>query len=116
MICFFSQIVLQHSPPPVISKVIECALKAVNPGGFLLFQIPTYIPNYNFNVIEYLGDSSAFMHPSNSYEMHAMSQAHIFKMVKDAGALVLEIYEDGKMGPHYKDSVSNTLFIKKMAS
>lgn len=110
---FFSQIVLQHSPPPVISKVIECALKAVNPGGFLLFQIPTYIPNYNFNVTKYLSDSSPFMHPSNSYEMHAMSQAHIFKMVKDAGGLVLEIYEDGKMGPHYENSVSNTLFIKK---
>jgi 2-polyprenyl-3-methyl-5-hydroxy-6-metoxy-1,4-benzoquinol methylase len=114
----FSLIVLQHSPPPVISMAIRGAIKCLNMGGVALFQVPTYIPNYEFIASDYISSPTEErqLHPSKSYEMHAIRQCDLMKIIDESGGRVLEIYEDDKMGPHYPSSTSNTLLVEKIRS
>lgn len=51
---FYSVIVLQHNPPPIILMLIRSALKALKPGGMAMFQVPTYIAGYSFNLLNWL--------------------------------------------------------------
>src|SRR5271169_236009 len=39
---FFSIIVLQHNPPPVILGILDAAFAGLRPGGLAFFQVPTY--------------------------------------------------------------------------
>ncbi|PKE30420.1 hypothetical protein CWS43_12415 [Rahnella sp. AA] len=112
----FSLIVLQHSPPPVISTAVRGAIKSLNLNGIALFQVPTYIPGYKFIASEYISSPAqdGHLHPSQSYEMHAIRQCDLLKIINEEGGRVLEMYEDDKMGPHYPSATSNTLLVEKV--
>jgi SAM-dependent methyltransferase len=112
----FSFIAFQHSPPPVISRAIRGAIRSLNINGVAIFQVPTYIPNYKFTAHEYLRSSNmnAFLHSSQEYEMHAVRQCDLFKIIDAEGGRVLEVYEDIKMGPEYPTATSNTFLIEKI--
>ena len=45
-----SFIVLQHNPPPVAVAILTKLLKRLNPGGIAVFQIPTFINRYRFDL------------------------------------------------------------------
>src|SRR5690606_35365601 len=53
---FFSIIVLQHNPPPIIVDILKAAFEGLKPGGILYFQVPTYGADYSFIEKEYRDD------------------------------------------------------------
>lgn len=103
---FFSIIVLQHNPPPLMAFLLETILDRLNPGGIAYFQIPTYIVNYEFSAADYL----AADRPPGEVEVHCLPQASLFDIIERAGCRVLEIREDGAVGAL---AISNRLLIWK---
>lgn len=104
----FSVIVLQHNPPPVIAYTLERLIGALNPGGVALLQIPSYRLGYTFSLEQYLAGA---LEPGGM-EMHFLPQHRIFSIVRAAGAQVLEVLEDGRIGTGRKD-VSNTFLLRR---
>jgi 2-polyprenyl-3-methyl-5-hydroxy-6-metoxy-1,4-benzoquinol methylase len=84
----YSGIVLQHNPPPVIAALLRKLMAAVLPGGYLLFQVPTFKLGYNFSAAEYLAGNRVRM------EMNAIPQRAIFAVGSEAGVIPLEVRED----------------------
>jgi SAM-dependent methyltransferase len=105
---YYSRIVFQHNPPPVIHLLIQNALKALNPGGIALFQIPVYSPGYRFKIDEWLAQDHAL-----DMQMHCLPQQHIFRLIQDEGCLPLEVREDDSAGTQY---LSNLFVVTKPAA
>lgn len=103
---FFSVIVLQHNPPPLIAAVLEILLKKLSPGGIGYFQVPTYLVNYRFWPDTYLSTEQ----PPGVPEMHLIPQSALFRLIERAGCRVLEIREDGAAGAA---AISNRLLVEK---
>jgi len=107
---FFSMIVLQHNPPPVIGMVLETVAEKLRPGGFAFFQVPTYQRGYSFDVDSYLSLSAS----EPDIEMHAFPQSEIFRIFREHGCLLLEVFEDGLSG-HRDNHRSNSFLFRKLA-
>lgn len=101
----FSVIVLQHNPPPVMAEILKNLLMKVNPGGFAMFQIPTFWKGYSFNANYYLSNLK------NSMEMHVLPQREIFRLIADNGFRTLEVREDTYTG--IRDGVSQTFLLHR---
>jgi SAM-dependent methyltransferase len=93
---FYSVIVLQHNPPPVIARMLQTILRKLRTGGAFFFQVPTYPPGYEFNVAAYLQRSNSV---GSSYEMHALPMHAVLDIIADAGARVREVLPDTWSGP-----------------
>ena len=91
---YYSLIVLQHNPPPIMREMLRAGLRRVRPGGYALFQIPALIFDYNFSVEHYLAGGWR-----DSMEMHALPQRVVFAELADAGFRLLEIVPDPFIGP-----------------
>lgn len=103
---FFSVIVLQHNPPPVIKRLIGVALGRLRSGGIAYFQVPTYARGYSFDADAYLRSGRR-----KGIEMHVLPQGHIFDLMSRFGCSLLEVREDGWVGmPGW---ISNTFLIQK---
>ena len=113
---FFSLIVLQHSPPPIISLVIRSAIESLNPKGIALFQVPTYMKAYDFKASDYIsGTTSDLFKPKHKkYDIHAIRQCDLFKLIYSAGGIPLEVIENTMLGHDYPGSMSNTMLIQKI--
>lgn len=111
----FSLIVLQHSPPPLITRAVRSAIRALNTGGIAIFQAPTYIANYNFVAADYIsgGSTKQFQASHGQFEMHAVRQSDLFSIVYSSGGEILEIFEDNRMGTEYQNAMSNTFVVRK---
>ena len=108
---WFSYIVLQHNPPPIIAMLLRRAFDMLRPGGLAIFQIPAYARGYNFNLAEYLAKPS----PVGEIEVHCFPQAVVFQLAREAGLDVLEVREDTAMGPP-SAWLSNTFVFRKQGS
>jgi SAM-dependent methyltransferase len=104
---FYSRIVFQHNPPPVIIELIRTALAALKPGGIALFQVPTYIVGYRFKLREWLETE----HPLDM-QMHCVPQATIFELVAAQQCSVVEIREDDSTGARDR-MLSNTFVVRR---
>ena len=105
---WFSRIVLQHNPPPVIARILERAFVLLEPGGMAVFQVPTYATGYRFRLAEYLArDRSA-----DGIEMHVLPQSAVFAIARDCGCEPLDVLEDGSAGP-MQDWCSTTFVMRK---
>jgi SAM-dependent methyltransferase len=104
---FYSRIVLQHNPPPVMLMLVRKALAALVPGGIAVFQCPTYIRGYSFNVGEYLSKMGGI----DNQELHALPQKEIFNAIADAGCDVINCYRDNSISN--PQSVSNRFVVQK---
>ena len=102
---FYSVIVLQHNPPPVIAKILRQVLTKVRVGGFAFFQVPTYCASYSFSPSAYKYD------PLDRMEMHAIPQKEVLGILDDAGFRLLELQEDGAVGD--SSMASHTFFARK---
>lgn len=103
---FYSLIVFQHNPPPIISILVANALRALKPGGIAVFQVPTYRVGYRFNVTEWLQTE----HPLKM-QMHCLPQQHVFAIVAKERAEVLEVLE---VATKARDPfISNTFVVRK---
>lgn len=89
---WFSRLVLQHNPPPVIAWVLATAFGRLAPGGVAMFQVPTHQEGYSFDLDAYLGRE-----PESVMEMHVLPQAVIFRLAAEARLQVLEVREDTQL-------------------
>jgi SAM-dependent methyltransferase len=105
---WFSYIVLQHNPPPVIALVLRRALGLLAPGGFAMFQVPTFATGYRHVVADYLGKPTE----TGTIEMHCLPQNVIFAIAAEAGCRLLEVREDTSAGPP-QYWLSNTFIFTK---
>jgi len=105
---FFSLIVLQHNPPPVIIDILKVAFNSLTQDGIAFFQVPVYSKNYSFSAQEYLKTSFE----NRSMEMHFLSQKAIFQLAKENGMRVLEVRSDHWTG-HFDSWISNTFLMRK---
>jgi 2-polyprenyl-3-methyl-5-hydroxy-6-metoxy-1,4-benzoquinol methylase len=107
---WFSYIVLQHNPPPVIAMVLRRAFMMLAPGGIAMFQVPTYAMGYHFNTTQYLASPTS----TGTIEVHCLPQQVVYQLAAEAGCLPLETREDDGMGPpsHW---LSNTFIFAKPA-
>lgn len=103
----FSQIVLQHNPPPIIAQTLKRLFMAVAPGGYALFQVPTYIHGYSFKVKQYLSTDQEQM------EMNALPQRVVFAIARESGCFPLEVREDTLAGD--ANMVSQTFLFMRPA-
>jgi len=104
---WFSRIVLQHNPPPVMRLILERALKLLTPGGVAVFQVPTYAVGYHFRLDEYLACSAG----AGEIEMHVLPQAEVFRIADRAGCFPLEVTEDESIG--VQDWISSVFVLRK---
>jgi SAM-dependent methyltransferase len=113
---WFSHIVLQHNPPPLIAQILETAFRSLRPGGITLFQVTTYCKGYEFNVEKYLrtvlpnGASPASQNVQ--MEMHVLPQSTIFALAEVNNMSVLEVREDNSTGDMER-YVSNFFVMRK---
>ncbi|MBE2259449.1 MAG: class I SAM-dependent methyltransferase [Rhodobacteraceae bacterium] len=107
---FYSRIVFQHNPPPIIAELIRKALRAVNPGGIAIFQIPTYGFGYRFALKEWLAADQAL-----DMQMHCLPQEKVFSLIAETNCVPLEVREDNATGAADK-YISNTFVVRKNAS
>jgi SAM-dependent methyltransferase len=107
---FYSCIVFQHNPPPVMKELVRLALTAINPGGVAVFQIPTYKKNYSFHAASWIeADLTLEM------EMHCLPQREVFLLAQELDCQVLEVREDRWTG-NPRNDISNTFVLWKNAS
>lgn len=104
---FYSRIVFQHNPPPLMRLLITACLMALRQGGIGIFQVPTYAPDYAFRVKDYLASPR-----SKEIEMHCLPQAEVFNLIADAKCKPLEVTEDGSVG-HVGKWISNTFVVRR---
>lgn len=103
---FYSRIVFQHNPPPVIVELIRKALAALRPGGIAEFQVPSYLPGYSFNLRKWLETD----HPLDM-QMHCLPQHRIFELIAELRCAVLEVREDSAAGDMF---ISNAFVVRKI--
>lgn len=96
---FYSFIVLQHNPPPIMEAVLERIFERLAPGGIAYFQLPTYIPGYRFDVRGYFRARDDKL----DMEMHALPQARVFGIGDRYGVKPLEAMSEivGPTVSHY---------------
>lgn len=104
---WFTIIVLQHNPPPIMAMILRRALTLLRPGGLAVFQIPTYSSHYRFDIEEYLASPV----PPSGLELHFLPQSILFKLVREAGCALLEVIEDGLVGD--PQCLSNSVVVVK---
>jgi SAM-dependent methyltransferase len=105
---WYSRLVLQHNPPPIIAMILRRAFVQLVPGGVAVFQVPTYAVGYRFTLDEYLSG----VNRSDSIEMHVLPQRAVLDIVRDAGCIPFEIREDASVG-HSGTWLSNMFVIGK---
>jgi SAM-dependent methyltransferase len=106
---FYSIIVLQHNPPPLILWILERAFEQLRPGGIAFFQVPTYAAGYRFDLDNYL---SQLKKPD--MEMHFVPQHAIFELASRFGIRPLEVSPDHMVG-HPGSWISSTFLLSKVA-
>lgn len=86
---FFSAIVLQHNPPPVIAAILDRIFEKLSAGGIAYFQVPTYEENYRFAASSYLRDRGSKL----DMEMHVLPQKDVLRIAAKHGLQTVEILE-----------------------
>ena len=74
--------------------------------GTAYFQVPTYMPGYEFRLSEYAGEMSRL----TDMEMHVLPQRAVFDLAARNGCRPLEVQPDQYAGP---GMVSNTFLFRK---
>lgn len=92
---FYSVIVLQHNPPPIMLRLLDAGLSRLNPGGYAFFQAPCFLYDYRFEAEGYLAERGQV----KTMEMHALPQRHIFELLARHGLQPIEVSPDGWIGP-----------------
>ena len=105
--CFYSVIVLQHNPPPVIYAILNALLPKLNPGGVAYFQVPTYRAGYSFDAVAYLASAEI----RGRMESHVLPQPVLFSLYAKHSCRVLEVREDPWTASPLM--VSNSFLIQK---
>jgi trans-aconitate methyltransferase len=92
---WFSNIVLQHNPPPIIARILARMFSWLAPGGLAIFQVPTWCHGYAFRIAGYLASRPA----EPTIEVHCLPQPVIFQLAHQAGCIAVEVRADNAMPP-----------------
>jgi SAM-dependent methyltransferase len=103
---FYSRIVLQHNPPPLMAELVKMALSALRPGGIAIFQLPIYAEGYTFDLDAWLASP-----PAMDMEMHCLPQSLVFRLIAQAGCIPLEVREDDSAGD--QRYISNLFIVQR---
>ncbi|HTV45875.1 MAG TPA: methyltransferase domain-containing protein [Stellaceae bacterium] len=95
---FYSVIVLQHNPPPIIARLLEVAFANLKPGGIAYFQLPVAAKSYEFVIETYL---DRVVGKTETMEMHVLPQKYLFQLMQRAGMRLLDIQRENWTGPLY---------------
>jgi SAM-dependent methyltransferase len=106
---FFSFIVLQHNPPPIICDVLNRAFDGLSKGGIAFFQVPTYGLDYKFTLQRYFEG----LYNKEEMEIHFVPQRNIFQLLNRHGLVPLEVRPDHCIG-NYERWISNTFLARKV--
>jgi len=104
---WFSYLVLQHNPPPIMSAVLQRALTLLNAGGLAIFQVLTYGKGYRFKAADYLARPRV----PGGIELHCLPQHAIHQIIQETGCSLLELRED--TGMNSTDWLSNRFVVQK---
>jgi 2-polyprenyl-3-methyl-5-hydroxy-6-metoxy-1,4-benzoquinol methylase len=105
---FYSTMVLQHNPPPIIASILRAAFSGLNPGGVAFFQVPTHSIGYFFNIEDYTRNTV-----DRGMEMHFFPQAALFALASDHGMRPLEVSADNLIG-NFGRWTSSSFLLKKL--
>jgi SAM-dependent methyltransferase len=105
---FYSIIVLQHNPPPMIYKLLDACLEKLAPGGYAYFQVPCFLYNYRFSVEDYIAGQGR----KEEMEMHALPQHDVFSLLAKHNLVPIEVTPDPHIGAI---GYSYTFFARKAA-
>jgi SAM-dependent methyltransferase len=83
-------------------------LKSLRVRGIGIFQLPTYMIGYSFQVQGYLASAR-----SQDMEMHCLPQSEVFALIADCGCKLLEVREEGSVG-HDGRWISNMFVVERM--
>ena len=107
---FYSLIVLQHNPPPVMRWLLQTILLKLKPGGLAFFQLPTMGGGYAFEAAAYLQQRPDV----TLMEMHVLPQEVVLEVLKEAGCELLEAREHDCIG--HAEWYSQTFLVRKGAA
>lgn len=98
---FYSVIVLQHNPPPIIELIVFSLARSLKKGGYGVFQVPVFSSGYSFSVEAYL---SRLSDPeiARHIEMHILQVDRAYRLIFDAGCVLIDTFDDNWAGPGYK--------------
>jgi SAM-dependent methyltransferase len=105
---FYSIIVFQHNPPPLIYRMLQIIFDKVRVGGCVYFQLPVAYPNYGFSIDEYI---KSIEKGAKMMEMHVLPQTYLFRVLEDHGFRILDFQRDNWTGPAFH---SVTVFAEKI--
>ncbi|WP_158742725.1 class I SAM-dependent methyltransferase [Acidisphaera sp. L21] len=105
---FYSRIVLQHNPPPIIAFLLDRVLARMNPNGVAVFQLMTARSGYTFDVKKYLSS----MDQLDDQELHVLPQADVFRILRNRGLTCVEAARDSMLRGF--DRTSMTFIAQKM--
>ena len=105
---FFSMIVLQHNPPPIMLDVLNNAFSSLSQHGIAFFQAPTYALDYQFSLDSFYKKEAL----NKSMEMHYLPQRDILRLADKHKMRLLEIRQDHCIGI-YDRAISNTFLMQK---
>jgi 2-polyprenyl-3-methyl-5-hydroxy-6-metoxy-1,4-benzoquinol methylase len=113
---FYSFIVLQHSPPPIILDVLEHAFSAIRPGGYAFFQVPTFSAEYSYSATAHVqqiahGHNSSGGNPDDM-EVHFVPQHMVLDLAYRAGLRTVEVQPDMWAG-NVDRWISNTFLLAR---
>ncbi len=108
---WFSRIVLQHNPPPIIAMILRRAFALLAPGGYAVFQLPTYAAGYGFRIADYLAGLGA----EGQIEMHILPQQIVLQLARDGGCETMEVLADSSAGPSSNWNSSVFVVRKRLA-
>ncbi len=106
---FYSCIVFQHNPPPIMRALIGACLRSLRAGGIGIFQVPTFGTDYSFRIKQYLANPAPL-----DIEMHCIPQQEVFSLIAEARCKILEVREDGGIGWPGR-WISNTFVVERIA-
>lgn len=105
---FYSRLVMQHNPPPLIVRILRLALTSLKVGGIAIFGLPIYIEGYRFHSAEYLATPRAA-----GSEMHCIPQSEVFALIAAAHCAVIEVHEERERA-RSGDCLSNLFVVKRL--
>jgi SAM-dependent methyltransferase len=107
---FYSRLVFQHNPPPIMRELVRLSLASLRPGGVAIFEIPVYLAGYRFHIDDYLDNP-----PKEPMEMHCLPQREVFSLAAAAGCVLIEVREDRTIETH-RECLGNLFVIGRPAA
>lgn len=104
---FYSRIVLQHNPPPIIAYFLRRTLENLAPGGVAVFQIPTSMENYRFVVDEYIDEMATLY----DQELHPLPIKTALGIIIETGCKPHALFRDDSVSG--RGTVSTHFTVRK---